>query len=188
MLIGIDTSPCSLSLRNRSTFCSTTKCHQNKLDLKNVFVQKSFSISSILSIPIMLIGINGRYFPAICRVCFIFRFNPDMRLARQRRLFSGNLPAMFYFSIPLDVRLSCYFPALFMHSALSILHPQFFFRKCTVFIFCIYQLIPCELKRTADLNRSLLIFRHHIGDLRDLLPHNESVFLGHQCKVTLLPI
>ena len=42
MLIGIDGSPCSLSLRNRSTLCSTTKCHQNKSDLKNVFVQKSF--------------------------------------------------------------------------------------------------------------------------------------------------
>ena len=34
---------------------------------KNLF----FSISSILSIPIMLIGINGGYFPAICRVCFL---------------------------------------------------------------------------------------------------------------------
>ena len=42
MLIGIDISPCSLSLRNRSTLCSTTKCHQNKTDLKNVFVQKFF--------------------------------------------------------------------------------------------------------------------------------------------------
>ena len=76
MLIAIDSSPCSLSLRNRSTLCSTTKCHQNKSDLKNVFVQKSFfSISSILSIPIMLIGINGGYFPAICRVCLPLRFN-----------------------------------------------------------------------------------------------------------------
>ena len=71
MLIGIDSSPCSLSLRNRSTLCSTTKCHQIKSDLKNVFVQKFFfPISSILSIPIMLIGINGGYFAAICRVCF----------------------------------------------------------------------------------------------------------------------
>ena len=33
---------------------------------KNLF----FSISSILSIPIMLIGIKGGYFPAICRLCF----------------------------------------------------------------------------------------------------------------------
>ena len=73
MLIGVDSSTCSFSPRNRSTLCSTTKCHQNKLDLENVLVQKSFfSISSILSIPIMLIGINGDYFPAICRVCFHF--------------------------------------------------------------------------------------------------------------------
>ena len=73
MLIGIGSSPCSLSLRNRSTLCSTTKCHQNKSVLKNVLVRKSFfSISSILSIPIMLIGINGGYFPALCRVCFTF--------------------------------------------------------------------------------------------------------------------
>ena len=34
---------------------------------KNLF----FSISSVISIPIMLIGINGGYFPAICRVCFV---------------------------------------------------------------------------------------------------------------------
>ena len=34
----------------------------------------SFSISSVISIPIMLIGINGGYFPAICRVCFNFKF------------------------------------------------------------------------------------------------------------------
>ena len=71
MLIGIDSSPCSLSLRNRSTLCSTTKCHQNISDSKNVLVQKSFfSISSILSIPIMLFGNHGGYFSAICRVCF----------------------------------------------------------------------------------------------------------------------
>ena len=75
MLIGIDSSSCSLSLRNRSTLSSTTKCHQNKSDLKNVFVQNLFfSISSILSIPIMLIGINGGYFPAICRLCFFYLF------------------------------------------------------------------------------------------------------------------
>ena len=35
---------------------------------KNLF----FSISSVNSIPIMLIGINGGYFPAICRVCLFF--------------------------------------------------------------------------------------------------------------------
>ena len=46
---------------------------------KNLF----FSIYSILSIPIMLIGINGGYFPAICRVChlmssgFYFDSYPD---------------------------------------------------------------------------------------------------------------
>ena len=122
MLIGIDTSPCSLSLRNRSTLCSTTKCHQNKSDLKNVFVQKSFSISSILSIPIMLIGINGGYFPAICRVCFIFRFNPNMRLARQRRLFSCNLPAMFYFFNPIG----CQGVFVTFQLCLCILHVVFF--------------------------------------------------------------
>ena len=48
MLIGIDSSPCSLSLRNRSTLCSTTKCHQIKSDLKNVFVQKSFFFQNLL--------------------------------------------------------------------------------------------------------------------------------------------
>ena len=70
MLIGIDSSPCRLSLETE--VCSTTKCHQNKSDLKNVFVQKFFFSISILLIPIMLIGINSGYFPAICRVCFDF--------------------------------------------------------------------------------------------------------------------
>ena len=73
MLIGIYSSPCSLSLRNRSTLCSTTKCHQNKSDLKKCFCTKIFffPISSVISIPTMLIGINGGYFPAICRVCLL---------------------------------------------------------------------------------------------------------------------
>ena len=48
MLISIDSSPCSLSLRNRSTLCSTTKCHQNKSDLTKVFVQKSFCFQYLL--------------------------------------------------------------------------------------------------------------------------------------------
>ena len=37
----------------------------------------SFSISSVISIPIMLIGINGGYFPAICRVCLKFPLFSD---------------------------------------------------------------------------------------------------------------
>ena len=49
---------------------------------KNLF----FSISSVISIPIMLIGINGGYFPAICRVC-LFRFKID--LFNSRRVISG---------------------------------------------------------------------------------------------------
>ena len=73
MLIGIDSSPCSLSLRNRSKLCSTTKCHQNKLDLKNVFVQKSFFF-------------NIFYF-----------FNPNHAYWNQRWLFSGILLGMFQF-------------------------------------------------------------------------------------------
>ena len=35
------------------------------------FCTKSFFSISILSIPIMLIGINGGYFSAICRVCLL---------------------------------------------------------------------------------------------------------------------
>ena len=47
-VIGIDSSPCSLSLGNRSTLCSNTTCYQNKSDLKNVFVQKSFFFQYLL--------------------------------------------------------------------------------------------------------------------------------------------
>ena len=71
MLIGIDSSHCSLSLRNRSTLCSTTKCHQNKSDLKNVFVLKSFFFN------------------------IFYSFNPNHAYWNQRRLFSGNLPGVF---------------------------------------------------------------------------------------------
>ena len=74
MLIGIDSSPCSLSLRNRSTLCLTTKCHQNKSDLKNVFVQKSFFFN------------------------IFYSFNPNHAYWNQRRLFSGILPGMFVYS------------------------------------------------------------------------------------------
>ena len=59
MLIGIDSSPCSLSLRNRSTLCSTTKCHQNKSDLKNVFVQKSFFFNIFYSFKLPSLVLNG---------------------------------------------------------------------------------------------------------------------------------
>ena len=69
MLIGIDSSPCSLSLRNRSVF-NYEKMTSKWIGLKKCFWTKIFfSISSIPSIPIMLIGIHGGYFPAICRVC-----------------------------------------------------------------------------------------------------------------------
>ena len=66
MLIVIDSSPCSLSLRNRSMF-------NYEMPSKQMFLYKNlfFSISSVISIPIMLIGINGGYFPAICRVCLL---------------------------------------------------------------------------------------------------------------------
>ena len=47
---------------------SAPKWHQNSLHL---FVQKSL-IFSLLSIPILVMAINGGYFPAICRVCFNF--------------------------------------------------------------------------------------------------------------------
>ena len=66
MLIGTDSSPCSLSLSNRSTLCSTKKCHQNKSDLKNVFVQKSFFFN-------------------------IYSFDPNHAYWNQRRLFCGRV-------------------------------------------------------------------------------------------------
>ena len=73
MLICIDSSPCSLSLRNRSTLCSTTKCHQNNSDLNNFFVQKSFFFN------------------------IFYSFNPNHAYWNQRQLFSGNLPGMFLY-------------------------------------------------------------------------------------------
>ena len=90
MLIGIDSSPCSFSLRNRSTLCSTTKCHQNKLDLKNEFVQKIFFFN------------------------IFYSFNPNHAYWNQRRLFSGSLPGMFSVSIPMFVKrvIGGFFPAV----------------------------------------------------------------------------
>ena len=55
--------------------CSTTKCHQNKSDLKNNFVQKSFFFN------------------------IFYSFNPNHAYWNQRRLSSGNLPGMFWIDI-----------------------------------------------------------------------------------------
>ena len=71
MLIVIDSSPCSLSLRNRSIF--NYEIPSKQIGLKKCFCTKIFFFSiSVISIPIMLIGINGGYFPAICRVCSLW--------------------------------------------------------------------------------------------------------------------
>ena len=70
MLIVIDSSPCSFSLGNRSMF--NYEMPSKWIGLKKMFLYKIFfSISSVISIPIMPIGINGCYFPAICRVCLL---------------------------------------------------------------------------------------------------------------------
>ena len=64
---------------------------------KNLF----FSISSVISIPIMLIGINGGYFPAICRECLKSNWSSDFghaetgngakkRLVLRREFFRSN--------------------------------------------------------------------------------------------------
>ena len=43
----------------------------------------------------MIIGINGGYFPAICRVCSSIISIPNHAYWNQRRLFSGNVPGIF---------------------------------------------------------------------------------------------
>ena len=115
MLIGIDSSPCSLSLRNRSTLCSTTKCHQNKSDLKNV-LQKSFffqyllffqsqsclleSTAAIFRQSAGYVSIRGRPKASIAAIFrqsagYVCSFNPNRCCGNQWRLFSDNLPGMF---------------------------------------------------------------------------------------------
>ena len=77
MLIGIDIRPCSLSLRETGV-CSITKLHQNKSHLKMFFIQKSIFVDIFFSfIPNRVMGINGGYFPAICRVCFLSESIPN---------------------------------------------------------------------------------------------------------------
>ena len=61
---------------------------------KNLF----FSIS-ILSIPIMLIGINGGYFPAICRVCFILQWVCFSYQVRLVQVFDLKVKGVLSFSI-----------------------------------------------------------------------------------------
>ena len=109
MLIGIDSSPCSLSLRNRSTLCSTTKCHQNKSDLENDFVQKSFFRYLLLfqSQSCLLESMA-----AIFRQSAGYIFNPNHAYWNQWRLFSGNLPGMFSIPIMLIGINSGYFRAI----------------------------------------------------------------------------
>ena len=73
MLIGIDTRPCVVSLHYETGVCSAPKWHQNSLYFKIVCTKINFSlVFSLLSIPILVMGINGCYSPAICWVCFIF--------------------------------------------------------------------------------------------------------------------
>ena len=69
MLIGIDTRPCSLSLRDRSMFIY--EMTSKSIAHKNVFMQKSIFVDIFFSFnPNRVMGINGGYFPAICRECF----------------------------------------------------------------------------------------------------------------------
>ena len=68
MLIGIDSNP--VASLYETEVCSTTKCHQNESDLKNVFVQFFFNV--------------------------FYSFNPNQAYWNQRRLFSGNLSGMFF--------------------------------------------------------------------------------------------
>ena len=68
MLIGFDTRPGSLSLRDRSIF--NYEMTSKYIALKNVFIQKSIFVD------------------------FFFSFNPNS-YGNQRRLCSGNLPGMF---------------------------------------------------------------------------------------------
>ena len=73
---------------------------------KNLFF---FNIFSVISIPIMLIGINGGYFPAICRVCFLIA----------ALIFSAGYygaPILFYFVEQKNVLLYLILP-LFQHFA-----------------------------------------------------------------------
>ena len=99
MLIGIDSSPCKLSLRNASMF--NFEMPSKEIVLKKiVFVQKSFFFNIFDS------------------------FNPNHAYWNQRRLFSGNLPGMFFclkFLVSFSVRFFkflCFGFQLISHSML----------------------------------------------------------------------
>ena len=116
---------------------------------KNLF----FSIASVISIPIMLIGINGGYFPAICRLCFVvflknnifvdflYTFN-FFRGVMGMRLFSANPSGMVVnwavtvlsqYQLPTNF-LGC-FPFVPPPHHLSERTPKFATTKCTCNIF-----------------------------------------------------
>ena len=66
-----------------------------------------FSISSVISIPVMLIGINGAYFPAICRVGFNIKFSRSVLsinvltlLMAAVNLSTAIISALSFFKIP----------------------------------------------------------------------------------------
>ena len=74
MLIGIDTRPCSLSLRDRSMF--NYEMTSKYIALKIVFIQKSIFVDIFSSFnPNRVMGINGGYLPAICRVCSLSKLS-----------------------------------------------------------------------------------------------------------------
>ena len=68
MLIGFDTRPCSLSVRDSSMF--KYEMTSKYIALKNVFIQKSIFVDFFSFNPNRVMGINVSYFPAICWVCF----------------------------------------------------------------------------------------------------------------------
>ena len=70
MLIGIDSSPCRLSLRSRSMF--NYEMPSKWIGLKKCFCAKIFFLK------------------------IFYSFDPNHAYWNQRRLFSGNLPAMFW--------------------------------------------------------------------------------------------
>ena len=139
MLIGIDSSPCSLSLRNRSTLCSTTKCHQNKSDLRNVFVQKSFFFN------------------------IFYSFNPNHAYWNQRRLFSGNLPGMFIFS------LVGYLNKFFAGNFLSSFDMSIDFRMCC----CFDNLTPLLFKYLIKI---IVLYAFHVLIATVLIFIHKSVY------------
>ena len=67
-------------------------------------INQFFHFSSVLSIPIGVMGVDGGYFPSICRECLYFKSNLELMLEGTRvRVFWSDNSLRKYYQLALKI-------------------------------------------------------------------------------------